>query len=299
MPYIRDSFWRGREFTSLAEMQAAALAWCDEVAGTRACRPLDGAAPGAVFTAVEQPELLPLPERPFELAAWSRPKVGPDIHARVGKTLYSIPWRLIGEHVDARATPHLVKFFHNGALVKTHIAKPRGMQTDYNDYPPEKIAFHMRTPTWCRERASEIGTTCRRVVDELLEVNALFRLRAAQGVLGLVDKHGPARLEAACARAIEVGDPSYRTIKGILAAGTEHQRVVRASGDGGAAAHLHGPDALFADPPTALRTDLVSRPSDVVPAAADVVPAGADVVPAPAPASNVVPLSITSKGRNR
>ena len=27
VPYIRDSFWRGREFTSLAEMQAAAMPW--------------------------------------------------------------------------------------------------------------------------------------------------------------------------------------------------------------------------------------------------------------------------------
>jgi transposase len=294
MPYIRDSFWRGRVFSSLAEMQAAALAWCDEVAGTRAHRSLDGAAPGAVFAAVEQPALLALPEQPFELAVWSRPKVGPDIHARVDKTLYSIPWRLIGQHVDARATAHLVKFFHGGTLVKTHIFKPRGMQTDYNDYPPEKIAFHMRTPTWCRERATEIGEAATAVVGELLEVHALFRLRAAQGILGLADKHSEARLEAACARAVEVGDPSYRTIKGILAAGTEAQPVVRAAGDGGAAAHLHGPDALFAaPPPTAV---------DVVPRPPDVVPTGPDVVPTTSTTTNVVPLSTTStkaKGRNR
>ena len=51
--------------------------------------------------------------------------------------------------------------------------------------------------------------------------DALYRLRAAQGVLGLADKHDPARLEAACARAIDAGDPSYKTIRGILAAGTE------------------------------------------------------------------------------
>ncbi len=55
----------------------------------------------------------------------------------------------------------------------------------------------------------------------LLADNALFRLRAAQGVIGLADKHRPGRLEAACAKAITAGDPSYRTIKGILAAGTE------------------------------------------------------------------------------
>lgn len=272
MPYVRDSFWRGREFTSLAEMQAAAQRWCDEVAGARACRPLDGAAPGTVFAAVEAPALLALPHNRFELASWSRPKVGPDIHVKVGKrTLYSVPWRLIGQHVDVRATATAVQVFHDGTLVKTHITKPWGKQTDNADYPPEKIAFHMRTPTWCRHQAGEIGPATTGVIDELLEVNALFRLRAAQGVLGLADKHGPVRLEAACALAVAVGDPSYRTIKGVLAAGTEHRPVTRAAGDGGAAAHLHGPEQLFADPPV--------HPS-----------------PASSPATNVVPLSTTHTG---
>jgi len=80
MPYIRDSFWRGREFTSVAQMQADAERWCTEVAGQRACRPLDGAAPAAVFAAAEKDHLRPLPPSPFVLAEWSRCKVGPDIH---------------------------------------------------------------------------------------------------------------------------------------------------------------------------------------------------------------------------
>ena len=213
----------------------------------------------------------------------------------MGKTLYSLPWRLIGQNVDARATANLVKFFHDGVLVKTHITKPRGMQTDYSDYPPEKIAFHMRTPTWCREQATEIGTACRQVVDELLEVNALFRLRAAQGVLGLADKHGPDRLEAACARAVEVGDPSYRTIKGILAAGTEADRWSAPAATVAPPRTCTVPKRCSPTPPA----DLVPRPPDVVPASADVVPAHADVVPPPAAGSNVVPLSVTSKGRHR
>ncbi len=85
------------------------------------------------------------------------------------------------------------------------------------------------------------------VIADLLQVNALFRLRAAQGVLGLAGKHGPERLERACARAIEVGHPSYRTIKGILAARSETDPPPPATGDAGAAAHLHGPSQLFAN----------------------------------------------------
>jgi hypothetical protein len=76
-------------------------------------------------------------------------------------------------------------------------------------------------------------------------MGALNRLRSAQGVLGLADKHGPQRLEAACGKAIAAGDPSYRTIRGILAAGLETEPPAPSTGDGGAGAHLHGPAALF------------------------------------------------------
>jgi hypothetical protein len=248
MPYVRDSFWRGREFTSLEAMRADALRWSSDVAGQRACRPLEGAAPGAVFAAVEAPALAPLPVAPFVLATWSAAKVGPDIHAKVGATLYSLPWRYLGDRVDARSTTSMVQFFRDGELIKTHPRKERGKQTDLGDYPPEKIAFHLRTPAWCRSQAAEIGPACEAVIGELLAEGALFRLRAAQGVLALADKHDPGRLEAACAKATAAGDPSYRTIKGILAAGTEATApAARPAGDAGAPAHLHGPAQLFAD----------------------------------------------------
>ena len=245
MPYVRDSLWRGREFASLQQMQTAAVHWCRQVAGGRACRPLDGAAPAAVFEAAEADALGPLPARAFVLATWSTGKVGPDIHLKVGKALYSVPWRLIGQRLDARQTWTTVQLFHNGQLVATHARAGKGKRTDMSHYPPEKIAFAMRTPSWCRRRAAEIGPACAAVVAALLEVGALYRLRSAQGVLGLAGKYGTGRLEAACAKAIAAGDPSYRTIKGILVAGAETEPPPPSTGDGGAAAHLHGPAALF------------------------------------------------------
>jgi hypothetical protein len=263
MPYIRDSFWRGREFTSLAQMQAEAVRWSADVAGQRSCRPLDGAAPAAVFAAVEKDTLAPLPGNPFVLAQWSRCKVGPDIHVKVGQSLYSVPWKHIGQSLDARSTATMVQLFCGGELIKTHVRKPRGKQTDLADYPPEKIAFHMRTPSWCRKKAAEIGPSTAALIAGLLEDNALYRLRAAQGVLHLADKHQPGRLEAACAKAAAAGDPSYRTVKGILAAGTEATPAAAPAGDGGAAAFLHGPQALFAAEPAAAAGNIVAlRPAD-------------------------------------
>src|SRR5712692_10532451 len=266
MPYIRDSLWRGREFTSLAQMQAEAERWSAEVAGQRHCRPLDGAAPAAVFAAVEKPALAALPRGPFVLAQWSRCKVGPDIHASAARVLYSIPWRHIGKTLDVRLTYSMVQFFDRGELVKTHPRKARGKQTDLADYPPEKVAHFMRTPAWCRRQAAAIGPACAQVIEELMAENALYRLRAAQGVIGLAEKHDGARLEAACARAIEAGDPSYKTIRGILAAGTETQPALAPAGDGGAGAYLRGPAQIFGN--------VLPFPATAAGAAAD--PAAAD-----------------------
>lgn len=247
VPYARDSFFAGREseFKNMTHMCDEALRWCREVANLRQCRPLERIAPQVLFDAEEKDALLPLPTRPFELARWSTPTVYPDIHIKVGRALYSVPWRYIGKQVDAREGARVVEVFYEGKLIKTHARIERGRQTDPADYPPEKIAFFMRTPVWCRRRAAELGESVSELTDRLLSVNALYRLRQAQGLLHLADKYDADRLDAACRRAIAVGDPSYKTVKGILLAGTEHDGEEPTDLPPAAAAHLHGPVRLF------------------------------------------------------
>ena len=236
MPYVRDSFWRGREFASLAQMQADAERWSAEVAGRRARGGVRGGREGCAAAvarwAVRAGHVGDGEDRP------GHPRPG-----RPGALL-----RALAAHRQDRRRP---ADRHDGAvphrqLIGTHPRKVRGKQTDFGDYPPEKIAFHMRTPAWCRRQASAVGPACEQVIAGLLADNALYRLRAAQGVIGLADKHDPGRLEAACAKAVTAGDPSYRTIKGILAAATEREPAPPGAGDGGAAAFLRGP-ASFAN----------------------------------------------------
>ena len=97
---------------ALTDMRAAALVWSREVAGRRACRPLDGAAPAAVFAAVEAQTLRSLPAAPFVLATWSSARVGPG-HSRQGRRHASTrcPGGFLGDRVDARSTPSMVQFF--------------------------------------------------------------------------------------------------------------------------------------------------------------------------------------------
>ena len=81
----------------------------------------------------------------------------------------------------------------------------------------------MQTPTWCRERATDIGPACGTFIETLLGDRPLDRLRSAQGVLRLAAKFGAARLEAACARALTVGECRYHTVKTILTSALDQQ----------------------------------------------------------------------------
>ncbi len=168
----------------------------------------------------------------------------PDCYARVGRAIYTVPWRFIGCRLDARDSGRTVEFYRDGQVVKTWAWAERGRQTDWADFPPEKVAFFMHTPQWCLKRAGELGEHVKALVEGLLGLNALYRLRQAQGVVHLADKHGAVRLDAACRRAIDIGDPEYRTVKGILVAGTEDDGTEQPPAPD-APAHLHGPVRLF------------------------------------------------------
>jgi len=222
MPYIRDSFFAGREFSSLTQMQAEALRWATEVYGAHKHRGLDGQRPRSVFAAIERDALMPLPPRVFESVVYGLGRVAPDCHVKSGRALYSVPWRLIGQQVTVRNAGDIVQIFHDDTVVATHVLHLSGRSTNFEHYPPHKIAHTLRSVSWCRTQAEQIGPGAVAIVAELSQVNAIHRLRAIQGIIRLREKYGDARLDAACARALQVGDPNYRTVKGVLVAGTEH-----------------------------------------------------------------------------
>lgn len=250
LPYIRDSYFAGRSFESLEEMNRAAAKWClcvagERIHGTTRQRPLD------LFQRVEASALRPLPSQPFEPVTWTQAKVARDCHIQVGRTLYSVPYRYLGKTLAVRISRRTVECYWNGDLVKTHLRAHKGRrQTDWGDYPPEKARFYQRTPDWCRAQAMALGPSVAQVIEALLSRHTLHYLRQCQGIIGLAEKYGADRLNAACERAWAFGDPAYRTVRNILHKALEAQKgpppeadLVRPDASG--AAYLHGPDQLF------------------------------------------------------
>ena len=226
IPYIRDSFWSGRFFSSYEEINRQAVQWCLRVAGTRD-HGSTHQQPLSHFRQAEEKELKPLPANSFEIVTWHQAKVALDCHIQVSHTLYSVPYQHVGKRVDVKLGSKVVEIYLDSKLIKTHPRGSRGQKaTDWNDYPPEKVAFFQRTPTWCRQQASLVGPSTKETVDTLLGEHALHYLRQCQGILRLKEKYNPERLERACARANTFGDPSYRTVRTILERELDKQKLL-------------------------------------------------------------------------
>ena len=224
--YVKRNCLAGRAFRDVHDANGHALRWCLETAGRR----LHGTIkqqPLVVFEQVERAALLPLPLTPWEPVTWKQAKLHPDCHVVFQGAYYSAPHRLLGQRLWVRATTTQVQLFHEHALIATHLgARPGQRRTLHAHLPPDKVHFLLQTPVWCQQRATEIGPTCAQFVAALLGDRPLDRLRSAQGVLRLGQRYGATRLEAACARALSVGEARYHTVKTILVNGLDRHPLL-------------------------------------------------------------------------
>ena len=215
--YVKVNFLPLREFRDLADLNAQARQWVMETAGKR----IHGTTRQAPLTlfALEQPLLKPLPAVAPDLGTWHRVNVHKDCHVQFERSLYSAPFALVGKTLWLRATDAAVALFEDYRHVATH---PRGQRpgqrvTCKAHLPPEAQAFFAKDRQWCASQAAQVGPSCLSLIERLLADNVMERLRAAQGMLGLLKPHGDRRLEAACTRALAHDSPYFRTVKTILA----------------------------------------------------------------------------------
>jgi transposase len=117
--YIRQSFFYGRAFSSLADLRAKAAAWRDHTANQRLHastreRPADR-------LVVERERLHALPPRPFDTDLVLFPLiVSKDARVRLDSNSYSVPPELVGKTVCLRADDNEVRIFCDGAVIAAH-----------------------------------------------------------------------------------------------------------------------------------------------------------------------------------
>jgi transposase len=219
--YVKRNALAGRSFANLEAGNGHLRHWIMTRAGMRE-HGTTREAPLARFE-MERPELLPLPVVRYEPAVWKVVKLHPDCHVSFEKSYYSAPHRLIGRKLLLRAAAGRVEIYHEHERVASHprAPKPGTRATNAVHYPPTHLAGFLVSPVRLREQAAAVGAAAADLVGKMLEEKPVDRLRAAQGVLNLLKRYGPERLEAACRRALVFGEASYRCVSSILRQGLE------------------------------------------------------------------------------
>lgn len=225
--YVQRNFFGGRPPGSLLQANADVLVWCRTTAGERV-HGTTRESPHQRFTSGEAAVLRPLPASPYEHALWKSVTVHRDCYVTFDNAYYSVPFRLVGQTVRVRGGGRDVRIYTpQYELVATHVraGAPGARQTQLDHLPPTKVPGLTLTRETCQAAATALGPFTGEVVAHLLADPVMDRLVLAGRLVKLADRYGAARLEAACARALHFGDPSYRTIAEILARQLEQEPV--------------------------------------------------------------------------
>ena len=220
---------RHQRFSTLAALNVAIATLLTDL-NTRPMRRL-GVSRRHLFEELDRPALAALPGEPFVYAEWRRRRVGLDYHVDIEGHYYSAPHRLLREQVEARITARTVELFHKGERVAVHVRGGlRGRHTTLPEHMPQA---HRRHAEWTIERigreAAAIGPATAALTAIILESRPHPEqgFRACLGILRLLRTYGRDRLEAACARGLEIGARSYGSVNSILQHGLDRQPAPR------------------------------------------------------------------------
>ena len=173
------------------------------------------------YLAEEKDYMLPLPESPYELAQWAKPKVQPNCHIAYQYKFYSVPFEYLGEEVDVRATQLTVEIFYHHQRIASHkrLWGKDNYATIQEHMPPDKLFF----VDWNRDRflswAEKVGKSTKLAVQAILDRAVIEQqaYRSCFGLFSLKDKYGDMRLERACGVLLSrAAAPTYQQVKNIL-----------------------------------------------------------------------------------
>lgn len=215
---VREDCFGGEDLHTVLESRERAAHWCEYEYGVRR-HGTTRRMPKEHFEAEEKAALLPAPSAPYDVPLWCEPKVARDHLAQVAKALYSLPTRLIGKTLRARADRSLVRFYDGDELVKTHARQPPGSRSvDPADFPSEKRAYALRDIDFLARQAKTHGEHVGRLAQALLNGPLPWtRMRRVYALLSLARRYGDARLDATCAVALKAEMLDVRRLERMLA----------------------------------------------------------------------------------
>jgi len=178
-----------------------------------------------LFEEAEKEKLKPAPSRPYQHFEYMPSQQVPkDYHIKVFGHWYSVPYQLVSERVDARASKECIEISHMNKLRAVH---PRcddmgGMTTDKAHMAPNHRAYLDQGLSSFSRWAEDIGPAALRVVQAQYEgkrEHSAIANKACSGLKSLAKSYDKREFEAACARAVSISSPTLKSVKSILRTG--------------------------------------------------------------------------------
>lgn len=212
---------RDRVFLSLDDLNRALADKVDAI-NARPFQKREGSRKSE-YLGQEKDSLIPLPASPYRIVVIRHATVQFNYHVAFEGMWYSVPYQLLKQEVEVRATASAVTISCKGERVATH-ARLRGFKGQYRTNPEHMPDAHRDFAAWNGERfcrwAKEKGSSTLAVVEAMLRSRTVEQqaYRACRALLELGQKHGDDTLEQACSKALEFSkNPSYKTVKTIVA----------------------------------------------------------------------------------
>jgi transposase len=214
--YVRDSFWAGRAFTTLAESNRQALLWRDQVAHQRPWPGGDNRMVADVL-AEEQPRLLPLALHPFPTDRIETVRSRKSIYVRFDLNDYSIPPSAVGRQLTLAASDTSVRILDGSAEIARHVRAYDRHQLVLDPAHQEAVlkikrkAFHS-TPGGRLEVAAPESKT---LLDLAFAQGESAGTQTAQ-LMKLLEEYGAAALRRAILEALERGTARASSVAFLL-----------------------------------------------------------------------------------
>jgi transposase len=210
---------RKRQFFSLAELNEAIAEKVAEL-NARSFRG-EPSSRQELFEEMEKPALRPLPASAYELAHWKKVTVNIDYHVEYDRRYYSVPYTLVRQKLELRATQTTIEVYRSARRVASH-AREHGRRrfvTDPAHMPPSHRAHLEWTPSRLVAWAQGVSPHAAALAEKMLasKPHPEHSYRACLGLMNLAKRYGNERLGAACQRALASGAISYSSVKSILA----------------------------------------------------------------------------------
>jgi len=209
---------RNRIFISLEQMNKAIM----ELLDLFNAKPLKiiKKSRAELFTLLDKPNALLLPDTRYEYAAWKTVTVNINYHVNYEDHDYSVPYTFIHQRLEVRATADTVEIYKGGKRICAHVKsrKKYGYTTVAEHMPPSHRKYIEWTPDRILQWAEKYGPAVKTLVEQIMKQRT-HPEQAFKSCLGIIrmEKHYSAqRLNAACERALEFRVYSYKGVKNIL-----------------------------------------------------------------------------------